>query len=136
VTQTKLAGSARNTEDRGEPTSLRRKGRGDHRRRCGLGRAYALLLAARGAGVVVNDLGGGVDGHGQSEQAAAKVVEEIRAAGGCAISNGDSVSNGRGWARDRPGCPRRIWPARVVINNAGILRDGALHKMTEEAFES
>jgi NAD(P)-dependent dehydrogenase (short-subunit alcohol dehydrogenase family) len=102
----------------------------------GLGRAYALLLAARGAGVVVNDLGGGVDGHGQSEQAAAKVVEEIRAAGGSAISNGDSVSTAGGGRAIVQAALDEFGRLDIVINNAGILRDGTLHKMTPEAFES
>jgi len=58
----------------------------------GLGRAYALAFAARGARVVVNDLGGATDGSGQDASAAARVVDEIRAAGGEAVANGDSVA--------------------------------------------
>ena len=60
----------------------------------GLGRSHALLLASRGAKVVVNDLGGGIRGEGQSSSAADKVVDEIKAAGGEAVANYDSVENG------------------------------------------
>ena len=62
----------------------------------GLGRSHALQLAERGAKVVVNDLGGNVDGTGGSSEAADKVVEEIKAAGGEAISNGSSVTDKSG----------------------------------------
>ena len=70
----------------------------------GLGRAHALELAKRGAKVVVNDLGGSVDGSGGSSEAAGKVVEEIKAAGGDAIGNGSSVTDDAGVAHrhDRP----------------------------------
>ncbi|WP_374689152.1 SDR family NAD(P)-dependent oxidoreductase [Promineifilum sp.] len=98
----------------------------------GLGRAYALLLAARGAQVVVNDLGGSMHGEGATTAAADRVVEEIRAAGGQAVANYDSVEDG----------PRIVQTALdhfgrldIVINNAGILRDTSFHKMTEADWE-
>ena len=98
----------------------------------GLGRAYALLLAARGAGVVVNDLGGGRHGDGSSTSAADRVVEEIRAAGGAAVASYDSVENGERIVQTALDAFGRI---DIVINNAGILRDASFHKMTEDDWE-
>jgi NAD(P)-dependent dehydrogenase (short-subunit alcohol dehydrogenase family) len=102
----------------------------------GIGRAYARLLAARGARVVVNDLGGGVDGRGAGGAAAEGVVGEIRAAGGVAIGNADSVSTPEGGRAIVQSALDEFGRLDIVINNAGILRDGTLHKMTPEAFES
>jgi NAD(P)-dependent dehydrogenase (short-subunit alcohol dehydrogenase family) len=96
----------------------------------GLGRSYALELARRGARVVVNDLGGAVDGTGGSTRAADVVVEEIRSAGGEAAANYDSVSTPEsgeaivGTALDAFGT------VDVVVNNAGILRDRSFANMT------
>jgi 3-hydroxyacyl-CoA dehydrogenase/3a,7a,12a-trihydroxy-5b-cholest-24-enoyl-CoA hydratase len=98
----------------------------------GLGRAYALLLAARGAAVVVNDLGGSPHGDGASNSAADRVVEEIRAAGGEAVANYDSVEHGERIVQAALDAFGRI---DIVINNAGILRDTSFHKMTEEDWE-
>lgn len=101
----------------------------------GLGRAHALLLAARGAKVVVNDFGGTVDGAGGSARAADRVVEEIRAAGGQAAANYASVS-------DRAGAESIVQTALdqfgridIVVNNAGIIRDRSFAKMTLDDFE-
>jgi len=102
----------------------------------GIGRGYARLLAARGARVVVNDLGGGVDGRGAGGAAADGVVAEIRAAGGVAIGNADSVSTPEGGRAIVQSALDEFGRLDIVINNAGILRDGTLHKMTPEAFES
>jgi NAD(P)-dependent dehydrogenase (short-subunit alcohol dehydrogenase family) len=102
----------------------------------GIGRAYARLLAARGACVVVNDLGGGVDGRGAGGAAAEGVVAEIRAAGGVAIGNADSVSTPEGGRAIVQSALDEFGRLDIVINNAGILRDATLHKMTPEAFES
>jgi hypothetical protein len=79
-----------------ERDQLRRPRGHRHRRGGGLGRTYALDLAARGASVVVNDLGGSVDGKGGDDAAAQKVVDEIKAAGGEAVANYDSVSTPEG----------------------------------------
>ena len=98
----------------------------------GLGRAYALLLAARGASVVVNDLGGSMHGEGAGTTAADRVVAEIQAAGGEAVANYDSVEDG----------PRIVQTALdafgrldIVINNAGILRDVSFQKMSADDWE-
>ena len=98
----------------------------------GLGRAHALLLASRGAKVVVNDLGGGRHGGGTSSEAADKVVAEIKAAGGEAVANYDSVENGGKIVQSALDAFGRI---DIVVNNAGILRDVTFHKMTEEDWE-
>ena len=89
----------------------------------GLGRTYALDLAARGAAVVVNDLGGSVDGSGGSDAAAQKVVDEIKATGGEAVANYDSVSSPEGGANIVKTAVEAFGKVDVVINNAGILRD-------------
>jgi NAD(P)-dependent dehydrogenase (short-subunit alcohol dehydrogenase family) len=99
----------------------------------GLGREYALELAKRGAKVVVNDLGGARDGTGSSD-AAAKVVEEIEAAGGTAMANGGSVTD-QAQMEELVAKTKEAWGGvHVVINNAGILRDKSFAKMTMEDF--
>ncbi|KAJ3343229.1 hypothetical protein HDU93_009213 [Gonapodya sp. JEL0774] len=95
----------------------------------GLGRSHALFFASRGAKVVVNDLGGSGFGTGQSTSAADKVVEEIRAAGGNAVANYDSVEFGDKIIETAMKAYGRI---DVVVNNAGILRDKSFARMTEE----
>ena len=95
----------------------------------GLGRSHALELARRGARVVVNDLGGAVDGSGASTTAAQRVVDEITAAGGEAVANGDSVATAAGGQAIVDAAVRAFGRVDVVVNNAGILRDKAFHKM-------
>jgi NAD(P)-dependent dehydrogenase (short-subunit alcohol dehydrogenase family) len=101
----------------------------------GLGRAYALELARRGARVLVNDLGGARDGSGSSD-AAARVVEEIEAAGGTAMANGASVTDA-GQVEAMVAAATEKWGAvHILINNAGILRDKSFAKMTMEEFRA
>jgi len=102
----------------------------------GLGRAHALLLASRGAKVVVNDLGGAVDGSGGSEKAADAVVAEIEAAGGTAVANYESVSEVEGAQAIVKSATDAFGKVDVVINNAGILRDVSFHKMTKAQWDA
>ena len=95
----------------------------------GLGRDYALALAARGAAVVVNDLGGAADGSGASTRAADLVVEEIKKAGGQAVANYDSVATPEGGAAVVGTALTAFGRLDIVINNAGILRDKTLAKL-------
>ncbi len=101
----------------------------------GLGRCHALELARRGCKVVVNDLGGAVDGTGGGSEAAAEVVAEIEAAGGEAIANGGSVSD-RAGAQSMVGAAVERWGrVDILINNAGVLRDKSFHKMELDDFQ-
>ena len=100
----------------------------------GLGRQHALELAARGAKVVVNDLGGAVDGTGGTPNAAQAVVDEIRAAGGEAIANGASVTD---WQAVQAMVEQTLatWGrVDILVNNAGILRDKSFAKMALDDF--
>ena len=100
----------------------------------GLGRCHALDLASRGAKVVVNDLGGSVDGTGGSLSAAEKVVEEIKEAGGEAISNGASVTD-MSQVEEMVKQTMETWGRiDILVNNAGILRDKSFSKVTDEDF--
>jgi NAD(P)-dependent dehydrogenase (short-subunit alcohol dehydrogenase family) len=101
----------------------------------GLGRAYALALAARGAKVVVNDLGGSVAGAGGSSTAADAVVAEIKAAGGEAVANYASVSDKAGAKSIIDTAVSTFGTVDIVINNAGILRDKSFAKMELADFE-
>ncbi|MCG2841030.1 SDR family NAD(P)-dependent oxidoreductase [Sandaracinobacter sp. RS1-74] len=100
----------------------------------GLGRRYALDLAARGAKVVVNDLGGARDGSGSSATAAEAVVEEIRAAGGEAIASATSVTDADAIFAMVEEVKAKWGRIDILINNAGILRDKTFTKMTLEDF--
>ena len=99
----------------------------------GLGREYALALAARGAKVVVNDLGGSRDGTGHSD-AALKVVEEIQAAGGTAMSNGGSVTEYEQMVEMVAKAKEAWGGVHILINNAGVLRDKSFAKMEPADF--
>jgi len=102
----------------------------------GIGREYALLLAREGARLVVNDLGGDMDGAGTPTTGPAlEVVEEIRALGGEAVANGDDVSSFEGAARMVRTAVDSFGDLHVLINNAGILRDRMLVNMTEEEWD-
>jgi 3-hydroxyacyl-CoA dehydrogenase/3a,7a,12a-trihydroxy-5b-cholest-24-enoyl-CoA hydratase len=98
----------------------------------GLGRSHALLLASRGCKVVVNDLGGTATGGGKSSAAADAVVAEIKAAGGEAVANYDSVEDGDKIVQTALDTWKRI---DIVVNNAGILRDTSFKKLTPEDWE-
>ena len=101
----------------------------------GLGRAHALEFAKRGAKVVVNDLGGKVDGSGGSSDAALKVVEEIKGLGAEAIANGASVSDRAGAESIVNDALAKWGRVDVLVNNAGILRDKSFAKMELDDFE-
>jgi NAD(P)-dependent dehydrogenase (short-subunit alcohol dehydrogenase family) len=100
----------------------------------GLGRAYALELARRGAKVVVNDLGGARDGSGASLSAAEAVVAEITAAGGEAMANGASVTDAAAVEKMVAVVKERWGRIDILINNAGILRDKTFVKMSLDDF--
>lgn len=100
----------------------------------GLGRAYALELARRGAKVVINDLGGSRDGTGSSLSAAQSVVDEIEAAGGEAMANSASVTDAAAVEKMVAFVKERWGRIDILINNAGILRDKTFVKMTLDDF--
>ena len=101
----------------------------------GLGKEHALMLGALGARVVVNDLGGSVDGSGSGD-AADQVVEEIRAAGGTAVANKDSVSDRAGAKAIVDTAVSEFGSVDILINNAGILRDKSFKKMTLDEWDA
>jgi NAD(P)-dependent dehydrogenase (short-subunit alcohol dehydrogenase family) len=101
----------------------------------GLGKQHALELARRGAKVVINDLGGSVDGSGGSSEAANSVVAEIKAAGGQAIANGASVADKKGVEGLVKATLDAFGRIDILINNAGILRDKSFKKMELADFE-
>jgi len=100
----------------------------------GLGRAYAFLLASRGAKVVVNDLGGSFDGVGADTRAAQIVVDEIKAAGGEAVPSYDSVADPESAEKIIQTAIDAFGKVDILINNAGILRDKSLMKMSLEDY--
>jgi NAD(P)-dependent dehydrogenase (short-subunit alcohol dehydrogenase family) len=102
----------------------------------GLGREHALLLASRGAQIVVNDLGGAIDGSGGDLGPAAKFAKEINDAGGVAVADGNSVSTAEGGVGIIKTAIDNFGRVDIVINNAGILRDGTFHKMTDDQIDS
>jgi NAD(P)-dependent dehydrogenase (short-subunit alcohol dehydrogenase family) len=101
----------------------------------GIGRGHALEFARQGAKVVVNDLGGAVDGTGASAEPAKAVVEEIRAMGGEAVANVEDVSDWTGAQRLIDAAVDTFGGLDVLVNNAGILRDRMLVNMTEDEWD-
>jgi NAD(P)-dependent dehydrogenase (short-subunit alcohol dehydrogenase family) len=102
----------------------------------GIGREHALLFAAEGAKVVVNDLGGAADGTGGDKTAAESVVDEIKAMGGEAVANGDNVADWEGGQRLINTAVEAFGDLDILVNNAGILRDRVLVNMTEEEWDA
>jgi NAD(P)-dependent dehydrogenase (short-subunit alcohol dehydrogenase family) len=102
----------------------------------GLGRAHALALAAEGAKVVVNDLGGAVDGTGADRSPADEVVAEIKKMGGEAVANYDSVATMEGGERIIKTALDTFGGLDILINNAGVLRDRTVFNMTEEEWDT
>lgn len=102
----------------------------------GIGREHALLFASEGAKVVVNDLGGAIDGSGDDRSPAQQVVDEITAAGGEAIANADNVADWEGGQRLVNAAIEAFGDLHVLVNNAGILRDRVLVNMTEPEWDA
>ena len=102
----------------------------------GIGRAHALALAAAGAKVVVNDLGGSLAGEGEDLSPAEEVVAEIRAAGGEAIADGENVADFEGARRLVEHAIADFGALDIVVNNAGILRDRMLVNMSEDEWDA
>jgi len=102
----------------------------------GLGREHALLFASEGAKVVVNDLGGNIDGTGDDRAPAQLVVDEIKAVGGEAVANVDNVADWEGGQRLVNTAVETFGDLHVLVNNAGILRDRVIVNMTEEEWDS
>ena len=101
----------------------------------GLGRTYALELGRRGAKVVVNDLGGAMDGTGGGSSMADQVVKEIEEAGGTAVSNYDSVATPEGGESIIQTALDQFGQVDIVVNNAGILRDKSFVKLSPDELE-
>jgi NAD(P)-dependent dehydrogenase (short-subunit alcohol dehydrogenase family) len=101
----------------------------------GLGRQHALLLASRGARVVVNDVGGSVSGEGSDKGPAEAVVEEIRSQGGEAVTDGHSVSTPEGGEAIVQTAINEFGQIDIVVNNAGILRDKTFQNMSPELLD-
>ncbi len=102
----------------------------------GIGREHALLFAAEGAKVVVNDHGGGVQGSGEAGSPAEQVVDEIEALGGKAVANTDDVADWEGGRRLVECALETFGDLHVLVNNAGILRDRMIVNMTEDDWDS
>src|SRR4051795_7116646 len=101
----------------------------------GIGREHALLFASEGAKVVVNDLGGAMDGSGSDATPAQQVVDEIKKMGGEAVANADNVADWEGGQRLVNAAVEAFGDLHVLVNNAGILRDRVLVNMTEEEWD-
>lgn len=101
----------------------------------GIGREHALLLASRGAQVVVNDLGGSVDGAGADAGPAGQVAEQIAKAGGAAVANYDTVATPEGGRAIVAAALEAFGRVDILVNNAGILRDKAFHNLTPELLD-
>jgi NAD(P)-dependent dehydrogenase (short-subunit alcohol dehydrogenase family) len=102
----------------------------------GIGREHALLFATEGAKVVVNDLGGAVDGSGDDRSPAEQVVDEIKAMGGEAVANGDDIADFEGAKKLIDAAVEAFGDLHVLVNNAGILRDKMLVNMSEQDWDS
>jgi NAD(P)-dependent dehydrogenase (short-subunit alcohol dehydrogenase family) len=102
----------------------------------GIGREHALLFAAEGAKVVVNDLGGANDGSGEDATPAQQVVNEIKAMGGEAVANSDNVADWEGAQRMINAAVETFGDLDILVNNAGILRDRVLVNMTEAEWDA
>jgi NAD(P)-dependent dehydrogenase (short-subunit alcohol dehydrogenase family) len=102
----------------------------------GIGREHALLFAAEGAKVVVNDLGGAADGTGDDRTPAEQVVDEIKKMGGEAVANADNVSDWEGGQRLINTAVETFGDLHVLVNNAGILRDRVIVNMTEDEWDA
>ncbi|HEX3979667.1 MAG TPA: SDR family oxidoreductase [Acidimicrobiales bacterium] len=102
----------------------------------GIGREHALLFAAEGATVVVNDLGGAVDGSGDDRSPAEQVADEIRAMGGQALANDDDIADWEGGRRLVASTVEAFGDLHVLVNNAGILRDKMLVNMAADEWDS
>src|SRR2546423_2927301 len=98
----------------------------------GIGREHALLFAQEGAKLVINDLGGAIDGSGDDRTAAQQVVDEIKAMGGEAVANADDVADWEGGQRLINAAIEAFGDLHVLVNNAGILRDRVLVNMSQE----
>ncbi len=102
----------------------------------GIGREHALLFAEEGAKVVVNDLGGAIDGSGDDRTPAQQVVDEIKGMGGEAVANADNVADWEGGQRLVNAAVETFGDLHVLVNNAGILRDRVLVNMTEDEWDA
>ena len=102
----------------------------------GIGREHALLFAQEGAKVVVNDLGGAMDGTGDDRTPAEQVVDEIKAMGGEAVANADNVAEWEGGQRLVNAAIEAFGDLHILVNNAGILRDRVLVNMSEEEWDA
>jgi NAD(P)-dependent dehydrogenase (short-subunit alcohol dehydrogenase family) len=102
----------------------------------GIGREHALLFAQEGAKVVINDLGGAIDGSGDDRTPAQQVVDEIKAMGGEAVANADNVADWEGGQRVVQAAIEAFGDLHILVNNAGILRDRVLVNMSEEEWDA
>lgn len=102
----------------------------------GIGREYALFFASEGAKVVINDLGGALDGSGDDRTVAQQVADEIKDLGGEAVANGDDVTSWEGGKRLIDTAIEAFGDLHVLVNNAGILRDRVLINLSESDWDS